>query len=112
MSLLNQSENFDLKCSLLSAVPLGISSMAAVDEITFHQLLVWHHFFNSGIPAFSLFYDGLLHSAELIAFVAGAFMMYNQPRHQSLCRWSAWFRHCSAFPGFMAARSDHPRDNE
>lgn len=101
MPLLNQSENFDLKRSFLSAVPLGIGVMAAVDEIIFHQLLAWHHFFDWGTPAFSLFSDGLLHSAELIAFVAGAFMMYNLLRHQSLCKPSAWSGFFTGMGGFQ-----------
>ena len=101
MPLLNQSENFDLKRSFLSAVPLGIGVMAAVDEIIFHQLLAWHHFFDWGTPAFSLFSDGLLHSAELIAFVAGAFMMYNLLRHQSLCKPSAWSGFIQIFDGII-----------
>jgi len=49
------TEYRDQKRSFMSAVPLGIGVMAAVDEIIFHQLLAWHHFFDWGTPAFSVF---------------------------------------------------------
>jgi len=101
LSLIARKVNFDLKRSFLSAVPLGIGVMAAVDEIIFHQLLAWHHFFDWGTPAFSVFSDGLLHSAELIAFVAGAFMMHNLLRHQRLCRLSAWSGFFTGLGGFQ-----------
>ena len=101
LSLIARKITFDLKRSFLSAVPLGIGVMAAVDEIIFHQLLAWHHFFDWGTPAFSVFSDGLLHSAELIAFVAGAFMMHNLLRHQRLCRLSAWSGFFTGLGGFQ-----------
>ncbi|MDF9797086.1 putative membrane protein [Catalinimonas alkaloidigena] len=54
---------------------IGVGIMAAVDEIVFHQLLSWHHFYDQATPAISLMSDGLLHAAELIALVAGFFML-------------------------------------
>lgn len=61
--------------SLITAALIGIGVMAAVDEIVFHQLLAWHHFYDNATPAVSLFSDGLLHAAELIILVAGFFML-------------------------------------
>jgi len=101
LSSTTHTEYRDQKRSFISAVPLGIGVMAAVDEIIFHQLLAWHHFFDWGTPAFSVFSDGLLHSAELIAFVVGAFMMHNLLRHQSLCRLSAWSGFFTGLGGFQ-----------
>lgn len=75
--------------------------MAAVDEIIFHQILAWHHFFDWGTPAFSLFSDGLLHAAELIALVAGAFMLHNLLRLLTLCRVSAWSGFFTGLGGFQ-----------
>lgn len=69
----------DLRRSMLAALPLGIGVMAAIDEIVFHQILAWHHFFDWSTPMFGLFSDGLLHSAELILFVLG-FFMFNELR--------------------------------
>ncbi|WP_337022820.1 MULTISPECIES: DUF2243 domain-containing protein [unclassified Pantoea] len=101
MPFIKHIDHSDLKRSFFSAVPLGIGVMAAIDEIIFHQLFAWHHFFDWGSPAFSLFSDGLLHSAELIAFVAGTFMMFNLIRYQSLCRLSAWSGFFTGLGGFQ-----------
>lgn len=60
--------------SVMAALPLGIAAMAAIDEIVFHQLLAWHHFFDRATPVIALFSDGLLHSAELILMVLGVFL--------------------------------------
>ncbi|WP_106476691.1 DUF2243 domain-containing protein [Phytohalomonas tamaricis] len=69
------SATSDLRRSLIAAVLIGVGFMAALDEIIFHQLLAWHHFVEWGTPAFALFSDGLLHSAELILLVFGFFML-------------------------------------
>lgn len=57
-----------------AAIIFGAGFMAAIDEIIFHQLLHWHHFFDFSTPAIGLVSDGLLHAAELIAIVAGFFL--------------------------------------
>ncbi|MCU1425319.1 MAG: hypothetical protein JWM51_1610 [Microbacteriaceae bacterium] len=49
--------------------------MAAVDEIVFHQLLAWHHFYDRATSDLALVSEGLLHAAELIALVAGFFLL-------------------------------------
>lgn len=53
---------------------VGSGLMAAVDEIVFHQVLGWHHFYDRATPAIGLLTDGLLHAAELVAIVAGFFL--------------------------------------
>lgn len=63
--------------SMTATVLIGIGLMAAVDEIVFHQILSWHHFYDRTTPAVALLSDGLLHSAELILLVAGFFMLSN-----------------------------------
>jgi uncharacterized membrane protein len=69
--------------SYWSAFLLGIASMAAVDEIVFHQLLHWHHFYDAGTPELGLLSDGLLHAGELLALVAGFFLMADARRRNS-----------------------------
>ncbi|WAH53205.1 DUF2243 domain-containing protein [Pseudescherichia vulneris] len=90
MPPLTSSRQSDLKRSLTATVPLGIGMMAAIDEVVFHQLLAWHHFFDWGTPAFSLLSDGLLHSAELILFVLGFFMFSRLYRRGVLNQTAAW----------------------
>src|SRR5690625_7677478 len=61
--------------SLGAAALVGIGVMAGIDEIIFHQLLQWHHFFDRSTPVVGLLSDGLLHAAELMAIVAGIFLV-------------------------------------
>lgn len=74
MAFAESIPKLDLRRSMIATALLGVGVMAALDEIVFHQILAWHHFFDWGTPAFALFSDGLLHSAELILFVLGFFM--------------------------------------
>ena len=76
--------------SLHVALLIGVGVMAALDEIVFHQILAWHHFYDQSTPAISLLSDGLLHSAELIILVAGFFLLSDLQRSRALVpRW-AW----------------------
>lgn len=64
--------------------------MAAVDEIIFHQVLGWHHFYDKATPEIGLLTDGILHAAELVAIVAGFFMLSDVRRRQALVPLRAW----------------------
>ena len=80
----------DPKRSLWAAVVVGVGLMAAVDEIVFHQLLRWHHFFDLSTPAVGIVSDGFLHAGELIALVGGFFLIADLLRSSSMAvRW-AW----------------------
>ena len=72
---MNSQWNSDRKQLLAATILLGIGLMAAVDEIVFHQLLGWHHFYDRSTPGIGLLSDGLLHAAELVAIVAGVFLL-------------------------------------
>lgn len=80
----------DPRRSLVAAALIGVGVTAAVDEIVFHQLLAWHHFFDRSTSAVALFSDGLLHSAELIILVLGFFMLADVRARRALARTSAW----------------------
>ena len=73
---------------------LGAAAMAAIDEIVFHQLLAWHHFYDRDTPAIGLVSDGLLHAAELFAAVFGFFLLLDARRR-------AGFRPPVAWAGFV-----------
>ncbi|MFE7649615.1 DUF2243 domain-containing protein [Streptomyces phaeoluteigriseus] len=60
--------------SLVAGLLIGMAVMAATDEIVFHQLLGWHHFYDRSTTGVGLLSDGLLHTAELLALVAGFFL--------------------------------------
>lgn len=75
--------------SLRAALLIGVGLMAAIDEIVFHQVLAWHHFYDQSTSAVSLMSDGLLHAGELIALVAGFFLVSDLRRHHVLApRWA------------------------
>ncbi len=63
--------------SAFAAALIGAGLMAAVDEIVFHQILAWHHFYDKATPLVGLISDGILHAGELVALVAGFFLISN-----------------------------------
>lgn len=69
---------------------IGIGIMAAVDEIIFHQVLAWHHFYDRATPAVALLSDGLLHAGELLALVAGFFLFSDLRRRRTLVPLHGW----------------------
>ncbi|MCB8889208.1 DUF2243 domain-containing protein [Halomonas malpeensis] len=71
--------------SLWAAVLVGVGVMAALDEIVFHQLLQWHHFFDFSTPAFGILSDGLLHAFELLAVVVGVSLLLDLSQRGWLC---------------------------
>lgn len=74
----------DLRSSLLASAVVGAAVMAAVDEIVFHQLLAWHHFYDRSSGSVGLLSDGLLHAVELIALVGGLFWFADLRRRGAL----------------------------
>lgn len=56
---------------MVACAVIGAAVMAAVDEIVFHQILHWHHFFDRSTSTVGLVSDGILHTAELLGLVAG-----------------------------------------
>lgn len=80
---------------------IGFGIMAAVDEIIFHQLLAWHHFYDQSTPAISLLSDGLLHAGELIAIVAGFFLFADLRRSHTLAPMWAWSGFFFGMGGFQ-----------
>src|SRR5690606_37189182 len=85
------SAGLQTRRTLTATVLIGIGLMAAVDEIVFHQLLAWHHFYDRSTSGIALMSDGLLHSAELIVLVAGFFMFADLRYRNTLSR-----RHATA----------------
>lgn len=76
--------------SLRATFAIGVGVMAAVDEIVFHQILAWHHFYDRSSTQIGLLSDGLLHTAEIVIIVAGFFAFAELRRRQALAPLSAW----------------------
>lgn len=91
----------DISRSRWTGVLIGIGIMAAVDEIVFHQLLAWHHFYDQSTLEIGLLTDGLLHAAELIAIVAGFFMLTDLRRRHTLAPLWAWAGFFLGMGGFQ-----------
>ncbi|HEX8078610.1 MAG TPA: DUF2243 domain-containing protein [Jatrophihabitans sp.] len=76
--------------SYWSAFAIGAAVMAGVDEIVFHQLLNWHHFYDRSTSEIGLLSDGVLHAAELVALVAGFFLLADARRRNAFSPVAAW----------------------
>ncbi|MBC6906385.1 DUF2243 domain-containing protein [Saccharophagus sp. K07] len=97
-------EKFPLvNCPTGPGILFGIGCMAAVDEIIFHQLLGWHHFYDLATPTFGLLSDGLLHAVELLALIAGFFIFLEQRRRGAadiIAIWAGFFMGAGGFQLF------------
>lgn len=82
-------------------VLVGIAVMAGVDEIVFHQLLGWHHFYDSSTLAVGLFTDGLLHAAELVSLLTGFFLLLGLRRRNGLAPAWSWAGFFLGLGGFQ-----------
>lgn len=79
-----QSADLDASRSFWAPFLIGVALMSGVDEIVFHQVLGWHHFYDRSTPAVGLLTDGLLHAAELIAIAPGGFLLADVLRRNAL----------------------------
>lgn len=66
-----------------AGVLVGVGFVAAIDEIIFHQLLGWHHFYDL-TPTLGLISDGILHAAELLCLTAGFMALLDLRRNNLL----------------------------
>lgn len=89
------------KRSIFTAALLGVAFMAAIDEILFHQILAWHHFYDRSTPLVGLISDGFLHAGELIAFVAGFYFFSELRKHNELSTPHAWAGFFLGLGGFQ-----------
>jgi uncharacterized membrane protein len=75
---------------VVSGLLLGAGAMGAVDEIVFHQLLHWHHFYDRASGTAGLVSDGLLHAATWSATVAGLALLADVRRRQAFAAATWW----------------------
>jgi uncharacterized membrane protein len=65
----------EMKRTIWSGVLAGFGLAAFIDEMVFHQLLHWHHFYDKSTMAAGLVSDGLFHAFGFTAMVVGLFLM-------------------------------------
>lgn len=70
--------------NIWSGILSGIGLMALVDEIIFHQLLQWHHFYDRSTAFIGILSDGLLNAFALFALVIGLFMFADLQRKRAV----------------------------
>ncbi|MEU3945830.1 DUF2243 domain-containing protein [Streptomyces sp. NPDC029526] len=91
----------DRRRSLLACALIGAAVMAAVDEIVFHQILHWHHFYDRSTSGVALVSDGLLHTASLLALVTGFFLYADLRRRRALSPAHGWAGFFLGLGGFQ-----------
>jgi uncharacterized membrane protein len=68
----------------------GVGLAAFVDEVVFHQLLHWHHFYDKATTDAGLVSDGILHAFGWAATVAGLFLLADLRRRRNVA-WTGWW---------------------
>lgn len=102
-TLLQLSRSAGARRTFRATLLIGAAVMAAVDEIVFHQILGWHHFYDHSTTQVALLTDGLLHAAELVALVAGFFLFADARRTGGFSPqlgWAGFFLGAGAFQLF------------
>jgi uncharacterized membrane protein len=75
--------------TITSGVLFGVGLAAFIDEVVFHQLLHWHHFYDRSTPAVGLVSDGIFHAFGWFAVVISLFLLANLRRHGGP-HWPSW----------------------
>ncbi|MCZ2836630.1 DUF2243 domain-containing protein [Modestobacter sp. VKM Ac-2985] len=75
---------------LVSGLLFGVGAAGAIDEIVFHLLLRWHHFYDRAGGAAALVSDGILHAATWSATVAGLALLADVHRRRAFAPSTWW----------------------
>lgn len=75
--------------NLWSGLLFGLGLVAFIDEVIFHQLLHWHHFYDKSTTDIGLVSDGLFHAFSWFATIGSSFMFADLRRRNAfwLKRW-------------------------
>ena len=84
---------------------LGIGAMGAFDEIVFHQLLQWHHFYMDTTERWRIASDGFFHIFTAALLLVGAIRLWQQRRRMARIAggrpfWSAFLMGAGGFQVF------------
>lgn len=69
--------------NLWAGILFGIGVMAFIDEVIFHQLLQWHHFYDLSTTRIGIFSDGLLNSFAWFAAIFSLFLVADLRRRNA-----------------------------
>ncbi len=83
-SKLSKRHSFSKNRNLWSGILFGIGLAAFLDELIFHQLLRWHHFYDKSTTDMGLISDGLFHAFSWFATIGGLFILADLKRRGTL----------------------------
>ena len=69
--------------NLIAGLLLGLGTVAFIDEVIFHQLLRWHHFYDKSTSDIGLLSDGLFHAFSWFATVASLLLVVRLIRNSA-----------------------------
>lgn len=69
--------------NLIAGLLLGLGTVAFIDEVIFHQLLHWHHFYDKSTSDVGLVSDGLFHAFSWFATVASLLLIVRLVRDKA-----------------------------
>ncbi|WP_368505757.1 DUF2243 domain-containing protein [Alkalihalophilus sp. As8PL] len=67
-----------------SGILFGLGLIAFIDEMVFHQLLNWHHFYDLSTTDIGLISDGLFHAFSWFATIGGLFLFADLRRRHAV----------------------------
>jgi len=67
--------------NLWTGLLFGLGVVAFIDEVIFHQLLHWHHFYDKSTANIGLVSDGLFHAFSFFATIGSAFLLADLHRN-------------------------------
>ncbi|NMO95203.1 DUF2243 domain-containing protein [Paenibacillus lemnae] len=79
-----------LKRNMLSGILFGVGLVAFLDEMVFHQLLHWHHFYDQSTTEAGLVSDGFFHAFSWLATIGGLFL-FADLRRRNIFQRQAWW---------------------
>ncbi|MDL4840880.1 DUF2243 domain-containing protein [Aquibacillus rhizosphaerae] len=88
-NMINNNNTISRSKNLWSGFLFGLGLAAFIDEMVFHQLLRWHHFYDKSTTDIGLVSDGLFHAFSWFATIGSLFMFADLRRRQSvlMTRW-------------------------
>lgn len=77
------------KRNMWTGILFGFGIVAFIDEVVFHQLLHWHHFYDKSTTEIGLVSDGLFHAFSFFATIGSSFLLADLHRKKAfwLKRW-------------------------
>ncbi len=75
--------------NIWAGVLFGIGLVTFIDEMVFHQLLHWHHFYDKSTTSVGLVSDGFFHALSWLTTVGGLFLVADL-RRRNAWNWKKW----------------------